>query len=259
MLFAKSSRDKVTFSQAKNVSPLRKKPKLPYAEKTQVGYVPSSSAKSKDEDRSGMSAHDPVVESRAAKRGVDSASLTPLEERLAEAKKTRKSSARAKGSSASAVDPKMNKSSPARDTYVSDLLKTTFYQTCPAVLSWSIISVRLTILAPSRVFPWKNELGYLDGSTGNDPLYAIGDGDIEMLCSDLLLMQSEPVNVVNTEGAEEQAVEEAVAEEDEAEKDAADEVVTDIADQAGGAAENVADPADAEEAVDQGSPTSISE
>ncbi|KAI5317146.1 hypothetical protein L3X38_036853 [Prunus dulcis] len=30
--------------EAKNVSPLRKKPKLLYAEKTQVGSVPSSSA-----------------------------------------------------------------------------------------------------------------------------------------------------------------------------------------------------------------------
>ncbi|CAL2257265.1 unnamed protein product [Prunus armeniaca] len=31
-------------SQPKNVSPLRKKPKLPYAEKTQVGSIPLSSA-----------------------------------------------------------------------------------------------------------------------------------------------------------------------------------------------------------------------
>ncbi|CAL9025728.1 unnamed protein product [Prunus brigantina] len=73
------------------------------------------------------------------------------------------------------------------------------------------------------------KLGYLDCSTGNDPFYAIGDRDIEMLCSDLLPMQSEQVNVVNMEGAEEQVVEE-VAEEDEAEEDAADEVVTNIAD-----------------------------
>ena len=84
------------------------------------------------------------------------------------------------------------------------------------------------------------KLGYLDCSNGNDPFYAIEDGDIGMPCSDLLLMQSKHVNVVNMEGAEEQTFEEAVAEEDEAEEDAANEVVTDIADQAGGAAENVA-------------------
>ena len=73
------------------------------------------------------------------------------------------------------------------------------------------------------------KLGYLVCSNGNDPFYAIEDVGIGMLCSDLLPMQSEHVNVVNTEGAEEQMVEDAVAEEDEAEEDAADEVVTDIA------------------------------
>ncbi|KAL6277925.1 hypothetical protein ACE6H2_021526 [Prunus campanulata] len=73
-----------------------------------------------------------------------------------------------------------------------------------------------------------------------------------MLCSDLLHVQSEQVNAVIMAGAEEQAAEEAVAEEDEA-----DEVVADVADQACGAAENVADQADAEEAVDQGSPAGV--
>ncbi|CAL8091978.1 unnamed protein product [Prunus armeniaca] len=80
------------------------------------------------------------------------------------------------------------------------------------------------------------KLGYLDCSNGNDPFYAVGDGDIEMLCG-----------------------RRGIAEEDEAEEDATDKVVTDIADQAGGAAENVADQANVEEAVDQGSPAGISE
>ncbi|KAI5324052.1 hypothetical protein L3X38_033125 [Prunus dulcis] len=44
----------------------------------------------------------------------------------------------------------------------------------------------------------------------------------KMLCSDLLPMQTEQVNAVNLEGAEELAAEEAVAEEDGAEEDAAD-------------------------------------
>ncbi|CAL8168129.1 unnamed protein product [Prunus armeniaca] len=52
---------------------------------------------------------------------------------------------------------------------------------------------------------------------------------------------------------------EAVAEEDGAEEDAADGVVADVIDQACGAAESVADQADTEEAVDQGSPAGVSE
>ncbi|CAL9011642.1 unnamed protein product [Prunus brigantina] len=35
------------------------------------------------------------------------------------------------------------------------------------------------------------KLGYLDATNGDDPFYAIGDGDIEMLCPNLLLVQSE--------------------------------------------------------------------
>ncbi|CAL8175718.1 unnamed protein product [Prunus armeniaca] len=188
---AKSSRGEATPSNAKNGSPSRKKPRLPFAEKTQVGSTPPSSARvkhlvgadstkvgsmrgargvlpeppadtlenhdmlreaartrpssaehqrdvdipprsssrlhrSRDGDRSGKSAHNLVVESRAVKRGVDSVSLTHLEMRLAEAKKTRESSARAKGSSVSAFDPKVNKSSLAGDACVSDLLETNF-------------------------------------------------------------------------------------------------------------------------------------
>ncbi|CAL8124080.1 unnamed protein product [Prunus armeniaca] len=61
---------------------------------------------SEDGNRSGRSAHDPAVKSQAVKHGVDSASLT-LDVMLAEVKKTREPSARAKGSSSTlAVDPK---------------------------------------------------------------------------------------------------------------------------------------------------------
>ncbi|CAL2247869.1 unnamed protein product [Prunus armeniaca] len=181
----KSPRTQATSSRARNVSPLRKKPKLPSAEKIQVGVVPASSARVKhlvgadskkigglrnikdaplkpladelgehdllrkvvraqfsspverqrDADsggRCGRSAHssnrhDPTVESRAVKRGVDSTSQIPLEVRLAEARKARESSARTKGPSATSVaDPKVDKSSPAGDAGVSDLLKTQF-------------------------------------------------------------------------------------------------------------------------------------
>ncbi|CAL9001333.1 unnamed protein product, partial [Prunus brigantina] len=87
---------------------------------------------SKSGGRSRRSAHpsnhyDPNVESRAVKRGVDSSSPIPLEVRLAEARKAKESSARAKGSSATlATDPKVDKSSPAGDASVSDLLKMHF-------------------------------------------------------------------------------------------------------------------------------------
>ncbi|CAL8131699.1 unnamed protein product [Prunus armeniaca] len=194
----KFPRTQATFSRARNVSPLRKKPKLPCAEKIPVGVVPSLSARvkhlvgadnkkiggmrnirdappkpladelgdhdllrevvrarssspverqrdadvpprssgrshqSKSGGRCGRSAHlsnrhDPTIESRAVKRGVDSTSQIPLEVRLAEARKARESSARTKGSSVtSAADPKVDKSSPAGDAGVSDLLKTQF-------------------------------------------------------------------------------------------------------------------------------------
>ncbi|CAL2266594.1 unnamed protein product [Prunus armeniaca] len=68
---------------------------------------------------------------------------------------------------------------------------------------------------------------------------------LEMLCPDLLPVQSEQVNAVNMEGAEEQ-----VAEEDGAEEDEADEVVIGVIDQACGAAESMADQVDVEEAAD---------
>ncbi|CAL8094058.1 unnamed protein product [Prunus armeniaca] len=103
------------------------------------------------------------------------------------------------------------------------------------------------------------KLGYLDYTKGYDPFYAIGDEDIEMLYPDLPPAKSEEANAVNTEGAEDEVAKKAVTEKDGAEEDAPDEVVADVIDQACGAAESVADQADAEEAVDQGSPTGVSE
>ncbi|CAL9018641.1 unnamed protein product [Prunus brigantina] len=62
-----------------------------------------------------------------SKCGVDSASLTPLEVRLAEGKKARESSAQAKGSNAMpAANPKVGKFNPIGDAGVSDLLKMNF-------------------------------------------------------------------------------------------------------------------------------------
>ncbi|CAL9025443.1 unnamed protein product [Prunus brigantina] len=259
---AKSSRGETTPSNAKNGSPSKKKPRLPFAEKTQVGTAPSSSAKvkhlvgaystkvggmcgarvvlpeppvdmlenhdmlreaartrpssterqrdvdiplrsssrrhrSKDGDRSGRSAHNPAIESRAVKCGVDSVSLTPLEVRLAEAKKMRESSARAKGSSsASAADPKVDKSNPAGDAIVSDMLKMNFMS------------------SPCACFNW-----------------AAWTAQMEMIPSMPLEMETSRCPVLTFS----------------------------IADQASGAVEDVAGQADAKDAIDQGSPVGVSE
>ncbi|CAL2257686.1 unnamed protein product [Prunus armeniaca] len=161
----KSSRNEAANSLAKDASPLRKKPRIPSAEKTQVRAVSSSSTRVKhlvcvdsrnvggmrtvrgalpeshvdklenhdllpgiahalSRSADGKSAHDLAVESRAFKLGGDSASLTSLEVRMEAAKKTRESSPRANGSSATSVaDPKVDKSSPAGDASMSDMLK----------------------------------------------------------------------------------------------------------------------------------------
>ncbi|CAL8112953.1 unnamed protein product [Prunus armeniaca] len=144
----------------------RKKPRIPSAEKTQVGVVPSSSARVKhlvgadnkkiggirnirdaplkllqisldtvicsDEGRTERSTHLPnhhdlAVESRAVKHRVDLVLLTPLDVMLATAKKGRKSSTQVKSSSVMlAANPKVDKSSPVWDACVSNLLKDNF-------------------------------------------------------------------------------------------------------------------------------------
>ncbi|CAL2275649.1 unnamed protein product [Prunus armeniaca] len=365
-------------TDARNVSPLKKKPRLPSAEKTQVGAVLSSFARvkhlvgvysnkigsmrhirdvplkpladefgdsdmlrevvharssslverqrdtdiplqslgclhqSKSEGRFGRFAHpsnnhDPAVESRAIKRGVDSSSPIPLKVSLAEARKVRESSAHGKGSSAtSAADPNQDKSNPVGDANVSDLLKTHFLSSLSACAelvdqirqAGNLVFVAETIWNLSAVTPSSAQLndlekkdvelisklsaeetcyekktsdlrtmipelksslakkdfelsssaadlakskfeaimdayklGYLDCTNGDDPFYSIRDKDIEMLCPDMLPMQKE---------------------------DVANEVVADIADQAGGAAKSMANQADAKKVVDQGSPAGAS-
>ncbi|CAL2238978.1 unnamed protein product [Prunus armeniaca] len=76
---------------------------------------------SKDGGRTGRFAHlpnhdDPTIKSRPVKRGVDSSLLTPLEVRMAAAKKERESS------TTLAVNPKVDKSGPTGDAGVSDLV-----------------------------------------------------------------------------------------------------------------------------------------
>ncbi|CAL2226826.1 unnamed protein product [Prunus armeniaca] len=74
-----------------------------------------------------------LLSDKQSKLGVDSSSLTPLEVRMAAAKKARESSAREKGSSATlAADSKVDKSSPAGDVGVSDILKTNFLSSLSA-------------------------------------------------------------------------------------------------------------------------------
>ncbi|KAI5351585.1 hypothetical protein L3X38_004476 [Prunus dulcis] len=101
------------------------------------------------------------------------------------------------------------------------------------------------------------KLGYLHYADETASFYEIEDGNIETLCHNLFHLQGEQVNAVNIEGIEEQVAEEEVAEEDRA-KDAVDEMVADVAEQVGGAAEGVADQVDAEEATDQRSSAGVS-
>ncbi|CAL8167146.1 unnamed protein product [Prunus armeniaca] len=243
---------------AKDASPLRKKPRIPYAEKTQVRAISSSYARVKhlvgaDSRKVGgmrgvwgalpephadkLENHDSLpgiarALSRSAelvKRGVDSASLTSLKVRMAVAKKTREPSPWAKGSPATlAVDPKVEKSSPAGDAGVSDLPKTNFLSSLSAYFKLvdhihqagdletvSNAYLRLKCKNADISFSYDKllarfgaynksaekskfevtmnayKLGYLNCSNGTDPFYAIGDGDIKMLCSDLLPMNSE--------------------------------------------------------------------
>ncbi|CAL2244859.1 unnamed protein product [Prunus armeniaca] len=61
------------------------------------------------------------------------------------------------------------------------------------------------------------------------------------------------------EGAKEQAAKVGVTQESGAKEDAINEMSTDVVDRAGDAAESAVDPADAEEAVDQGSPVGVLE
>ncbi|CAL2247723.1 unnamed protein product [Prunus armeniaca] len=126
----------------------------------------------------------PVEEWRSMwESSVELIPCSPVQSRLAEARKARESSARAKGSSAMLVaDPKVDKSSPAGDACVSDLLKTHF------------------LSSPSS-------------------------------CAEL-------VDQI---------------------RQACDLVVADVVDQAGGAAESVANQANTEESTYQESPTGVSE
>ncbi|CAL2277704.1 unnamed protein product [Prunus armeniaca] len=75
------------------------------------------------------------------------------------------------------------------------------------------------------------KLGYLNCTSATAPSYAIRDEDIEMPCPNLLPVQSEQINIVDVEGAEEQAADEAVIEEGEAEEGVTDEMMVDTAKQ----------------------------
>ncbi|CAL2271062.1 unnamed protein product [Prunus armeniaca] len=128
----KSSRNEAATSWAKDVSQLRKKPRIPSAEKTKVGVVPchqlglnislmhiarrlvvgaifwmfhSSLLQTSLETMIYTMNWFTCRKAKRFKRGVDLASLTSLEVRMKATKKTRESSSRAKcSSSTSAVD-----------------------------------------------------------------------------------------------------------------------------------------------------------
>lgn len=81
-------------------------------------------------------------------------------------------------------------------------------------------------------------MGFLDCTNGLASFYAIGDEDIETLCPDLLLLQSEQVNAMD------------MGEEDWAKEDASDEMTAHVVKQGSGAAEGMVKQRDVEEALD---------
>ncbi|KAI5336007.1 hypothetical protein L3X38_026141 [Prunus dulcis] len=245
---------------------------------------------SRDGDRTGRSTYppnhrDPIVESCVVKRRVGSASLTALEVRFAAAKKTKELSGQVKGSFAtSTTDIKVNKSSPAGDKKQRELIfhplkkrvvfvvETIWHSSAVATSSATDLVSRkdayfhlelknadislsydklLTRFGSYHKSAEKSkfkaiidayELGCLDCTNGYTPFYVIGD-----------------VNALDTEGAEEQKPEEVVVEKDGAEEDAFNEMMVDVEEKVGRAAESVANLVDAEEAADHGSPAGVSE
>ncbi|BBN70405.1 hypothetical protein Prudu_1468S001200 [Prunus dulcis] len=300
----KSSKNKAATSLAEDVSQLRKKPRIPSTKKTQIAgwlvvcavfrvfysslmltslktmicfleqLVPELILPSVKEMQIFLFEVLGVYISQRMKIKVGSLLMIQLlsheqsSVRLAEAKKARESSARAKGSSMSAVDLKVNKSSPAGDACVFNLLKTNFLSN-----SSSYAEMNSSIVAPSSaqlselekkklksslakkdyevsssvadLASQKNaffrveckkvdisliydkllarfrdhhksaekfkfeatidayKLGYMHCTNRIASFYVIEDGDIEVLCLNLFLVQSEQVNVVNMEGTEE--------------------------------------------------------
>ncbi|CAL2229287.1 unnamed protein product [Prunus armeniaca] len=111
-----------------------------------------------------------------------------------------------------------------------------------AGLGWNMLG--LMRCGPRQLSEYRDEVDgqeciSIEGET-KAPFYAFEDGDIEMLYPDLFHVQ------------------EAVVEEDRA-KDAVDEMVADVAEQACGATEGVADQMDTEEASNQWSPAGVSD
>ncbi|CAL2254385.1 unnamed protein product [Prunus armeniaca] len=185
----KSPRTQATFSRVRNAFPLRKKPKLSSAEKIPVGVVLASTAQVKhlvgaDSKKIGdmrnirdaplkpladelgdhgssahlSNRHDPTVESRVVKRGVDSTLQIPLEVRLAEARKARESSARTKGSSTtSTADPKAGDLGAFSSLSLEKQREATLH-----LLQKGVVFTAETIRNSSAVFPSSAQLSELE-------------------------------------------------------------------------------------------------
>ncbi|KAI5350908.1 hypothetical protein L3X38_003799 [Prunus dulcis] len=172
---------------------------------------------------SAWSTHDPAAESRAVKRGVDSALLTPFG-----AKTIWNSSVVALSSAQLSELEKKNVELASKLSAKQTRYEKKIYDKLLARLRAHHKSADKSKFE-ATIDAYK--LGYVHCTNGTAPFYAIEDGDIEALCPSLFLVQSEQVNVVNIKRIEEQAAEEAVAEENGVEESVADEMVADVAEQ----------------------------
>ncbi|KAI5338222.1 hypothetical protein L3X38_017493 [Prunus dulcis] len=186
---------------------VRSRTSSPYKKQRDVGIPLRSLShlhQSRDGDRTRRCAHlpnirDPAIESRAVKRRVGS-------------------------STTSTADPNVDKSSPAGDADVSDMLETNL------------------LSSPSACF----KLVYLE-TVSSLSLEKQRESIFDLLKKGVVLVAETIQNssAVAPFSAADLEAEEAVAKEDEAEEDATDEVVADVTNQAGGVAESAADQAEA--------------
>ncbi|CAL8167959.1 unnamed protein product [Prunus armeniaca] len=238
---ARSSKDEARTSWARDVSLLRKKPRLPSvvikfslkeassAEKTQVGAPPSSFARIKhlvsvDSKKIGgmqnvrgillksltdklKTCNLPCKElSELEKKNVDMTSKLSIEQVRHETRMLEiKESMSLLKSSLAKKDNELNSS-------VATL------HSCKLLVEFEAYH-KATEQSKSEVVIDVYKLGYMDCKSGVAPCYSIEDEDIETFCLDMPSTQSERINVVDIEAAEEQVVNKTVAEEDDVEAD----------------------------------------
>ncbi|CAL9024561.1 unnamed protein product [Prunus brigantina] len=257
---ARSSKDEARTSRARDVSPLRKKPRLPsvvikfslkegssaekiggmqnvrgillksLTDKLKTCNLPCK--ESRDEDRTGRTSPPPNL-CNLVKHGADSKSLTPLEARMAAAKKDRDELEKKNVDMTSKLSVEqvrheirmleikesmsLLKSSLAKkDSELNSSVAT--LHSCKLLVEFEAYH-KATEQSKSEVAVDVYKLGYMDCKSRVAPCHSIEDEDVETFCLNVPSAQSEQINVVDIEAAEEQVVDKTVAEEDDVEAD----------------------------------------